>query len=151
MGERAGVSESEFHMWRAVLAFSLVDNVLSLEEQHMLRTYFSNVPFSMTQKKALESDLAHPPNVETMYKQITEKAHKERFCALARALSWCEGDMDRQEKIILQRLGCVKGTPDEDILRQSRFSPYLDDFHEHYARAGMIGLMKASPRFETRV
>lgn len=134
-------------MWRAVFAFSLVDNVLSMEEQELLRSYFSSIPFSYDQKEILKGDLASPKNVQVMYGHITEQKHKERFCMLARALVWCEGDMDRQEEIILKRLNCIKGSVDAELVRQSRYSSDLEDYYKHYARAGVAGLMKAQPMF----
>ncbi len=35
---KEGITESELYMWRAVFAFSLVDNILSLEEQKILQS-----------------------------------------------------------------------------------------------------------------
>ncbi|MCE7887021.1 MAG: TerB family tellurite resistance protein [Alphaproteobacteria bacterium PRO2] len=131
-------------MWRAVFAFSLVDNALSIEEQELLRGYLKTVPFSAAQMDTLKTDFEAPQNVEAMYRKITDPAHKKRFCILARALVWCEGDMDMQEEKILRRVACLKDAPDNDFLRTSRDHPDIDNFYQHYARAGMIGLMRSS-------
>lgn len=146
-GQSQGVSESEFSMWRAVFAFSLVDNSLSLEEQELLRSYLKTVPFSAAQMDMLKKDFEAPQNVEAMYRKITDTAHKKRFCVLARALVWCEGDMDLQEEQILRRVACLKDPPENDFLRASREHTDVKDFYTHYSRAGVIGLMRASQGF----
>lgn len=139
------VNDSEFYMWRAVFAFSLADNLLSLEEQDILNSHLKTVPFSQSQLATLKDDLRNPRNVEELYKRITHAEDKKRFCVLSRALAWCEGDMDLQEERILKRVGCIKGSPDEEILRGTREHPNLKDFYKHYSKAGMVGLMKYSP------
>jgi hypothetical protein len=147
-GQAKGISESEFAMWRAVFAFSLVDNALSLEEQELLRSYLKTVPFSEAQMDMLKKDFEAPQNVEAMYRKITEPTHKKRFCVLARALVWCEGDMDLQEEKILRRVACLKDAPDSDFLHSSRDHRDIKDFYAQYSRAGMVGLMRAStPNF----
>jgi hypothetical protein len=151
MAQSQNVTSSEFHMWRAVFAFALVDKSLSIEEQELLRAHLKTVPFSPMQRETLKNDFLRPQNVEVMYKQISEPEHKRRFCVLARALAWCEGDLDRQEEEILRRVACMKGTNDEEMLRESRTHPNLRDFYQHYAKAGVAGLMKAGPGFEMRV
>ena len=83
------IPQSEFDMWRAVFAFSLVDNTLSLEEQKLLQSSAKTVPFSQTQIDTLKDDFKKPQNVEDLYRKITDPKDKQRFCVLARALAWC--------------------------------------------------------------
>lgn len=138
-------------MWRAVFAFSLVDNMLSMEEQRLLQTYLNAVPFSPAQLDILKQDFRTPQDVETLYKQITDPAHKERFCVLARALVWCEGHMERQEEAILKKVACLGQGDDLNILRGTRNHPHIEDYYQHYARAGVVGLVKARPIVTMRV
>lgn len=132
-------------MWRAVFAFSFVDNALLLGERELLRSYLKTVPFSEGQVGVLKKDFEAPQNVEAMYRKITDPEHKKRFCMLARALVWCEGDMDLQEEQILRRVACLKDAPENDFLRASRDHPDLQDFYAHYSRVGVVGLMRAAP------
>ncbi len=132
-------------MWRAVFAFSFVDNSLSLEEQEMLKSYLNSVPFSTAQRETLKSDFKKPQDVEAMYRKITQPEHRKRFCVLARALVWCEGDMDRQEEQILRRVACLKSAPDSDYLRESRDHPDIDDFYKHYSRAIFLSFVNCCP------
>lgn len=142
------INASQFAMWRAVFAFSFVDNVLSVEEQELLRSYLAKVPFTKEQLEILRGDLRKPKNVESLYKQITETADRKHFCLLARALVWCEGDMDKQEETILKRVGCLKDMPDSDYLKNSRDHPHLHDYYQQYARAGVMGLFKTPPSIQ---
>ncbi len=145
-----GVSDSEFYMWRAVFAFALADNVLSLEEQELLKSYSSNVDFSNLQRAVIREDFKRPPNILTLHRKITRQQDRERFCVLARALVWCEGDMDRQEEEILKRVSCIK---DNDLYRAALKTSrdHAHDFYQNYARASMAGIFKSTPNVEMRV
>lgn len=140
MDEYSGVSESEFNMWRAIFAFSLIDNVLSLEEQQLLKSYKAKVPFSKRQLEILGSDFNKPQDVEFFYKQITDTEDKKKFCVLARALVWCDGDMDAQEKEILKRAACLNIPEGREILSGTRGHPHIKNYYQEYAKAGVIGL-----------
>lgn len=148
---RPGVTESEFYMWRAIFAFSFVDNVLSLEEQKLLQTYLTAVPFSQEQLAIMKGDFKDPQPVEPFYKKITRPGDKHRFCLLARALAWCKGDMDKQEEIILKRVACLGNGADDDVLKRSRDHQDLHFYYKHYENAGMAGLLKAKPAVEIRI
>ena len=128
--DRNNVGPSEFAMWRAVFAFALVDNVLSLEEQEVLQGYLRNVPFSRAQRIILQNDFKKPQNVVMLYKRITDTYHRRQFCALARAIVWCEGNMDRQEEEILRRVSCFKEKAEAEILHSSRLHPDLENYYD---------------------
>ncbi len=141
-------------MWRAVFAFTFVDSTLSLEEQELLQSYLSKVPFTTDQLATLRQDLIHPQKVEDLYGRVTDAKDKERFCVLCRAIVWCEGDMIHQEKMILQKLGCLKAdlqSQFEQELEATRDHPSLHEYYKHYARSGMVGLLKSRPTVELRV
>jgi hypothetical protein len=146
-----GITDSEFNMWRAVFAFATVDGILSLEEQQLLKSYRHKVNFSMDQLETLHRDMTTPQDVLARYKKITQPEHKKRFCILARALSWCEGDMDRQEQEILKRLDCFKCSPDSDILRSTRGHPHVHDYYQEYAKAGIVGARKGNAAVQMRI
>ena len=151
MQRAPSISESEFYMWRAVFAFTFVDNVLSLEEQDLLHSYLAKVPFTKEQLKTLREDLLHPKSVVDLYRKITRREDKERFCVLARAIVWCEGDMAAQEREILKRVDCLSEPEEEAILHATRDHPRLNTYYQDYAKAGMVGLFKAPHRLEIRV
>ncbi len=150
MRDYSGISESEFYMWRAVFAFTYVDNVLSLEEQELLQAYLKKVPFSKDQLATLKKDLQEPKDVVGLYRKITRQQDKERFCVLARAIVWCEGDMQEQERAILKKVSCFDEEEEEEILHATRDHPRLHDYYQQYAKAGMMGLFDVPHRVELR-
>ena len=151
MAEYAGVSDSEFNMWRAVFAFAYVDHSLSLEEQDILHSYLVRAPFSNTQRMILEDDLLHPKDVIVFYKQITNPEDKTRFCVLARAIAWSEGDVTAQEKYILKKMSCFGEVVDEEILNKTRNHPHTEAYYNQYAKSGMMGLFQTPHILEIRV
>lgn len=150
MHGHAGVGESEFYMWRAVFAFTYVDNILSLEEQELLQAYLKKVPFSTEQLATLKNDLQNPKDVVGLYRKITRSEDKERFCVLARAIVWCEGDITAQEKAILKKVSCFDEDEEMEILESTRDHPYLKTYYQQYARAGMMGLIDIPHSVELR-
>ncbi|MBI1326194.1 MAG: hypothetical protein GC136_00955 [Alphaproteobacteria bacterium] len=128
-------------MWRAVFAFAFVDNSLSIEEQELLKSYLATAHFTADQRRTLFADMHNPQDVVEMYRHITSVKDKERFCILARAMAWCEGHVDRQEAAILSKVSCLY-EPEENIrLLNSRKEAHLYDYYQHYAKAGVRGLM----------
>jgi hypothetical protein len=149
MRESSGVPESEFNMWRAVFAFSLVDRILTVEEQSLLSGYLSSVPFSPGQKDVLLNDFKYPHDVEKFYNLIEAEKDRIRFCELARALVWSKGDMDLQEKIILRRVSCLGNDLGRSALRQSRDSRWLSHWTDRYEAAGILGMLQHPSLFQS--
>ncbi len=149
MARYTGVNESEFYMWRAVFAFALSDKMLSIEEQDLLNDYRKGVPFSDQQLTTLREDFKDPQDVEDLYTHITSPEDKEHFCAMVRALAWCEGDLDKQDEYILKRVACLGKAEGAEILKNSRAHPNLQRYFQQYQRVGMMGFMPSPPILET--
>ncbi len=135
-----GISDSEFNMWRAVFAFSLLDNFLSIEEQKLLKSYKAQVPFSKQQLNILARDFETRQNIEIFYQKITDEDDRKQFCVFARALTWSDGNMDAQEKEILKRASCLDTEKGRKILESTRDHPDLNHYYTQYAKAGVVGL-----------
>ena len=132
-------------MWRAVFAFSLVDNMLSLKEQKLLQTASGSVLFSREQADILKNDFKKQQSIEDLYRKITDPKDKQLFCVLARALAWCEGNVDKQEEVILKKLGCLANGADDSVLSRTRGHPHVGAYYRQYTKAGTIGLFKRPP------
>ena len=139
-----GVTDSEFYMWRAVFAFSRLDNTISPEEQKILQPFTNSILFSQAQNDILKNDFQKPQDVEALYRKITDPKDKERFCVLARALAWCDGDMDKQEEAILKKVSClsIAGCSDDDVLVRTRRHPHLDGYYLRYSKEGVAALFR---------
>lgn len=137
-------------MWRAVFAFTLVDGVLSLEEQKVLADHTKETPFTQEQLHKLRIDMQVPQNVEQLYEGIRDKNNRQRFCELARTLVWCDGDMERQEKEILKRLSCLNNTEGKEHLSQSATSPWMQEYTDRYENIAFMQAYKSSPLFQAQ-
>ncbi|PZP57379.1 MAG: hypothetical protein DI586_00370 [Micavibrio aeruginosavorus] len=135
-----GISDSEFNMWRAVFAFSLLDNFLSLEEQKLLRSYKAKTPFSKEQLDILSHDFERRQDIGNFYNRITDAEDRKQFCVLARALTWSDGSMGAQEKEILKRASCLDTEEGREILQSTRDHPHLKHYYQSYSKAGVVGL-----------
>ncbi len=74
----SGVGKSEFFMWCAVFVFTFFDNVLSLEEQVLLKAYLNKVSFSPEQLAILKNGLLHPKKVSCFDETEEEILHSTR-------------------------------------------------------------------------
>lgn len=146
-----GISDSEFAMWRAIFAFAFADHEVSAEERAVLDEYRTTIIFSQEQLLILSGDFAYPQDVEIVYRKITLPEHRHKFCAIARALAWCDGDLDRQEERILKQVACLKSPEYADDLKTSREHPELHDYYEQYEKNGMMGFFQPKPLLEVRV
>ncbi len=127
-------------MWRAVFAFSLLDNFLSIEEQKLLKSYKEQVNFSQNQLDILARDFETRQNIEVFYNKITEAGDRKQFCIFARALTWSDGNMDAQEKEILKRASCLNTDEGKEILKSTRNHAHLEHYYQNYSKAGVVGL-----------
>ena len=148
---RNNVSKSEFYMWRAVFAFSLVNRMLTMEEQQILAKHMHSVPFTREQRQILFDDFKTPQDIEELYNHITDPKDKKRFCELARTLVWSKGDIDLQEKHILKRVGCMNTPEDRKLLHETRNSNWVRNYTENYEKAGLLGMMQHPHIYRTQI
>ena len=134
--------ESEFYMWRAIFAFAMADGELSADELDLLHEYKEYVHFSAHQLQILHDDFLYPQNVEYLYKQITQPEDKHRFCIMARALAWSEGDLDQQEERILKHVSCLGTKEHSDTFHRTRNHPEIEPFIDRYAKGGTMGFLE---------
>lgn len=98
------ITQSRFHMWRAVVAMVHADGVVTPHELSFINDYLKDINLSADQLTIISQDLQTPQDVYDMFAHMTSVEDKRDFFALARALSWCDGDFSRQEKQIIKCL-----------------------------------------------
>ena len=98
------LSNSRFYMWRAVIAMVHADGVVTPHEMSFVQNSLKDLKLSDAQMDIISQDLQTPQDSYEMYSHITNQKDKEDYFALARAVSWCDGDLDKQEKLIIQNL-----------------------------------------------
>lgn len=137
------ITESRFYMWRAVFAMAHVDGFLALEEQEQLYKYLETINFSKEQAGILREDVATAQPVDDMFAKITLYADKREFFELARALVWCDGDLDAQEALILEHLKGVANINEvKTELKESRKTQLIEKLHDVFSKAGLGGVAK---------
>lgn len=99
-----GITESRFYMWRAVVAMVHADGVVTPHELAFVNDYLKDIHLSKEQLDVIGADLRTPQDVYDMFARISDRQDRKDFFALARAVSWCDGDYDGQEKLIIERL-----------------------------------------------
>ena len=142
-----GLSNSQFHMWRALTALTHADGVVTTEERQFIEDAISCQRFSDHQIDMLKQDLDQPQDPLHMFTAIEDIADQEAFFTFAFDLVWSDGDYDNSEYEImtsLQRaLNRRKGladVSDEDIVLELRdrkklegdFKDSLDRFSQYF-------------------
>lgn len=105
--DNAPISDSEFHMWRALFSLVHADNVVTEEERDFMWRALDDNNFSNDQMLILKQEMEHPAGIDLMFRMITEQTDRSRFFELARVLCWSDGDFDEQEQEIMRRLKSV--------------------------------------------
>jgi len=107
-------------MWRAVVAMVHADGIVTPHEIDFVNTHILNLPLSEGQMKVIRQDIQTPQDVGSMFSQIEVQNDKRDFFVLARALAWCDGDLDKQEAKILHTIHAKHmATGEESLLRES--------------------------------
>ncbi len=99
-----GITDSRFHMWRAVFAMAHVDGEVTAEELAFAGQYLDKAPFTEEQKDALRADLSEPQNVGEMLIHVTSLNDQADFFQFSHMLAWKDGDYSAQEQNLLDRL-----------------------------------------------
>lgn len=98
------VSESRFHMWRAVFALSHADHAVSDEEQKFMFRALASEDFSEGQKEILEQDMRIAQDPARHFARISDQRDRTQFFYFARMLLWSDGDFAKQEQEIMTAL-----------------------------------------------
>lgn len=145
--QKTPVNDDEFTMWRAIFAFALADGKLSLEEQGILTHHLKEENFSEEQMRTLRTDMSKFQSVEDLFSNIISQKNKKKFCAIARTLVWCDGDIDLQEKKILQNVSCFKKPDAAEILKNSVKHKIYKNFADVYDQVSQYGNDDHHPLF----
>lgn len=115
------ITPSRFTMWRAVVAMVHADGIVTPHELSFINENIKGQGFTAEQLGVIAEDLQVPQDTYEMYNQIEYQEDKRDFFALARALSWSDGDFDNQEAAILRNLEKLQANEETmSLLNQSR-------------------------------
>ncbi len=98
------VTDSQFHIWRALFAVAHADKVVTEEEIKFMAHVMDEVEFSEEQLELLKDDLTNAKDAQAMFMSITEHKDRETFFDLARDLIWVDGDFHAEEQTVMVQL-----------------------------------------------
>ena len=98
------VSNSEYYMWRTVVATAHADNKLTNEEIRFLAEKLEDISFTTEQNAQLVADIKKPQDVVEMFKGITDVQDQARFFNVAREVVWIDGDYGEAEQTVMLKL-----------------------------------------------
>ncbi len=101
------LSESRFHMWRAVAAMIHADDMVLPHEINFIIESTKDLPLSEEQRAILTWDMSHPSDIEKHFVKITHPRDKEDFFHLSRAISWSDGEFDEREQSLLRKVRVI--------------------------------------------
>lgn len=100
----AGVSESQFYMWRTVFAMAHADNVVTDEEIRFMAEALVDGGFSPEQRKVLEQDIKEPQDVFKMFGGISNPKDRSKFFMFARSMVYADGNYGPDEQHMMLQL-----------------------------------------------
>lgn len=98
------LNKSRFNMWRAVVAMVHADGVVTPHELSFIQDHIAHLNLSEGQLRTIGEDLKNAQDVYERFRLISDLEDQRDFFALARALSWCDGDFANQERMIIKHL-----------------------------------------------
>lgn len=118
------LTDSRFHMWRAVFALAHTDGRVSADEIAFAGNYLQTVPFSPEQKEILLNDLREPQDVKGLLAHVHDLADQADFFQFATMLGWSDSDYNAAEQKVIGRLSEAQMARfnREDIARKIRES-----------------------------
>lgn len=100
----SGVSDSEFHVWRALFALAYSDGVLTKEEISFSAEILAEVPFSEEQENIIRGDIVTPRDPVEMFSKVMDEEDQKIFFKYAYQLVWIDGHYDDKERKIMTKL-----------------------------------------------
>lgn len=98
------ISDSTFHVWRALIALAHVDGRFSPDEWKFLMPQILDLDLNDAQREVLYDDMHFCRDVRAMFVKITEASDRAVFFRLANKLVYIDGDYDDTERKIMEEL-----------------------------------------------
>ncbi|HYD18467.1 MAG TPA: hypothetical protein VEF76_08320 [Patescibacteria group bacterium] len=116
------MSESQYQMWRGVIAIAHVDGKMHDEERAYLRRTFQNLDrvygLSVEQRKQLDDDMENPKDLATILPLITEPQFRGTLIHFGEVMVWADSEVSPEEEDVIKKLYTQQmSTIDEQKLR----------------------------------
>lgn len=98
------MDSSKFNLWRAAMAFTMVDKTLASQEQEWIKSKFEILKFTKEQTDILLNDAKNPPELESLLPLITKPSDRAFLIDQMRHLSKIDGHLAPSEKEKIEKL-----------------------------------------------
>ncbi len=98
------VGNSQFYMWRCVVALAHADGMVQQEERDYLTRVFGRMGLNDEQKSTLQADMATAQDIAALLNHINEPEWRGQLVYFAGLLARADGVVDPQEDHILKKL-----------------------------------------------
>lgn len=98
------ISDSKFHMWRALFALAHADLVVTQEERIFMKGVMDSLDLSDDQRAKLEGDMGVSQDAAKMFEGITSDDDKNEFFHIAYNITWIDGEHNIDEERMLAKL-----------------------------------------------
>jgi len=105
---KLAISDSQFAMWRAVIAIAHADGKVQPEERAYLDKTLKKLDavynLSDAQRKLLADDMVTPQKVSALLPAITEPQYRSMLIHFGEILAWADNEISVDEEAILKKL-----------------------------------------------
>ena len=102
------MSESQFQMWRCVIAIAHTDGQLQQAEREYLGKVFASLErvhgLTPAQQKSIADDMAHAKQVTDILPLVTEPQYRGLLVHFGETLAWADNELSLGEEDILKKL-----------------------------------------------
>lgn len=98
-----GNHESYFNMWRAVVAMTTIDGVITEQEKEWLEKFLSHGHLTDEEKLTIREDMKSPSDPEQYINLITDSGHLSQLHHLSNII-FNSDDFDYKEKKYLEKI-----------------------------------------------
>lgn len=121
--DKTPMSDSQFHMWRCVIAIAHADGHISEEEQRYLDRAFESLDrvhgLTDAQRAAFDDDIRHAKKLGDLLPLVTEPEYRATLVQIGQMMAWADDELSEDEEHILKSLHAEQlAKVDLDRLRQ---------------------------------
>jgi uncharacterized membrane protein YebE (DUF533 family) len=100
--------DSQYQMWRGVIAIAHADGKVQDEERAYLKKVFQNLDrvygLTMAQRNELDDDMLNPKSLADILPKITEPQYRGMLIHFGEVLVWADNQVSAEEEDVIKKL-----------------------------------------------
>lgn len=102
------MTDSQYQMWRGVVAIAHADGRVQEEERAYLKKVFQNLDrvygLTMAQRQELDDDMLNPKKLADILPKITEPQYRGMLIHFGEVLVWADNQVSAEEEDVIKKL-----------------------------------------------